>query len=225
LCGSPTGPPRLWYLLNVANPTAATKPAQPNLTDASRPWRLALCAFGGLWALLTLPLVAGGWGWRWQDQISQTPLYRALAEWAGEPYIVFGGLGAVSFLAIGLALLPDMRRAGLGGRLFAWLIILGAGVTVISYLGTPYDSPLHPLWGAEGYWLILVGLAGIVAAFTAGRAWRPWMRVVLGLSLPVLAAGTLALQYYPHGSLVALAIEAVVLIAAAPRAALRTPGW
>ncbi|NHB84038.1 hypothetical protein G7085_03520 [Tessaracoccus sp. HDW20] len=51
---------------------------------------------------------------------------------------------------------------------------------------------------------------------TAGRTWRPWTRVVLGLSLPVLAAGTLALQYYPHGSLVALATEAVVLIAAAP---------
>ncbi|NHB84037.1 hypothetical protein G7085_03515 [Tessaracoccus sp. HDW20] len=60
-----------------------------------------------------------------------------MAEKAGDPYVVFGCLGAVSFLAIGLSLLPDMRRAGLGGRLFAWLILLGAGVTVISYLGTP----------------------------------------------------------------------------------------
>ena len=140
--------------------------------------------------------MAGGWGWRWQDQVSQTPLCQALAEWAGDPSVVFGCLGAFSFLAIGLALLPDMRRAGVGGRLFAWLIIVGAVVTVISYLGTPVDSPLHPLWGAEGYWLILVGLASIVATFTAGRTWRTWTRILLGLSLPVLVAGTVTLQYY-----------------------------
>lgn len=156
---------------------------------------------------------------RWQDQVSQTPLYQALAEWAGDPYVVFGCLGAFSFLAIGLALLPDMRRAGVGGRLFAWLIIVGAVVTVISYLGTPVDSPLHPLWGAEGYWLILVGLASIVATFTAGCTWRTWTRILLGLSLPVLVAGTVTLQYYPHGSLVALALESVALIVAAPREA------
>lgn len=175
--------------------------------------------FGGLWALFILPLVAAGWGWRWLDQLARTGLYRTLADWAEDPYILYGCLGALSFLAIGLALLPDMRRAGAGGRLFAWLIITGAVVTTLSYLGTPRESPLHLLWGAEGFWLIFIGVAGITAAVTAGRAWPTWTRVLMGLSLLVLAAGTLGLSYYPHGSLVALAIEAVVLILAAPRGA------
>ena len=89
---------------------------------------------------------------------------------------------------------------------------------ILSYLGTPTESPLHLLWGAEGYWLIFIGVAGITAAITAGRAWPVWTRVLLGLTIVVLAAGTVALAYYPHGSLVALAIEAVALILAAPRA-------
>jgi hypothetical protein len=101
----------------------------------------------------------------------------------------------------------------------AWLILAGAPITALSYLNTPKDAPLHFLWGAEGFVLIAVGLAGIVAAVTAGSRWRLWLRVVLGLTLPLLVAGTLATGYWPHGPLVVLGVEAIFVILAAPRAA------
>ena len=148
--------------------------------------------------------------------------YRAYF-WAREavhdPYIVFGALAALSFLAIGLALLPDLRRAGWGGAVMAWLVLVGAPVTALSYLNTPKEAPLHFLWGVEALVLIAVGLAGILAAVTAGSRWRLWVRIVLGLTLPLLVAGTLATGYWPHGPLVVLGVEAIAIILAAPEAA------
>ena len=150
--------------------------------------------------------------------------YRAYF-WAREavhdPYIVFGALAALSFLAIGLALLPDLRRAGWGGAVMAWLVLVGAPVTALSYLNTPKEAPLHFLWGVEALVLIAVGLAGILAAVTAGSRWRLWVRIVLGLTLPLLDAGTLATGYWPHGPLVVLGVEAIAIILAAPEAAER----
>jgi hypothetical protein len=151
------------------------------------------------------------------DRLARTDLYVALAEWAGDPYIVFGALAAVAYAAIGLALLPDLRRAGWGGLLMASLVLAGVVVGVLSYLGAPEESPLHPLWGAEAYLLMAVGAAGIAAAFTAGNRWPLWTRVLMGCTIAVLAAGTVALMYYPHGSLVAFGLEAAALVLGAPR--------
>jgi hypothetical protein len=188
-------------------------------TDRSRPWRAVLAGLGGVWALAILPFPATEFGvplWSWAFR------YRAYF-WAREavhdPYIVFGALAALSFLAIGLALLPDLRRAGWGGAVMAWLIIAGAPVTALSYLNTPKEAPLHFFWGAEAFVLIAVGLAGILAAITAGSRWRWWVRIVLGLTLPLLVAATLATGYWPHGPLVVLGLEAIAIIVAAPRAA------
>lgn len=168
-------------------------------------------------AILPFPATEFGvslWSWVFR--------YRAYF-WAREavhdPYIVFGALASLSFMAIGLALLPDLRRAGWGGALMAWLIIAGAPVTAISYLNTPSEAPLHFLWGAEAFVLIAVGLAGILAAITAASRWRLWVRMVLALTLPLLVAGTLASGYWPHGPLVVLGLEAIAVILAAPRAA------
>ena len=152
--------------------------------------------------------------WRW---VFHNRAYFWAREAVHDPYIVFGALAALSFLAIGLALLPDLRRAGWGGTVMAWLVIAGAPVTALSYLNTPKEAPLHVLWGAEAFVLIAVGLAGILAAVTAGSRWRLWVRIVLGLTLPVLVAGTLATGYWPHGPLVLLGVEAIVVILAAPK--------
>ncbi|WP_019181976.1 hypothetical protein [Microbacterium yannicii] len=191
-----------------------------SLTDRSRPWRIALAALGAAWALATVPLPLTVWNpgsWLWFDDILDIPAYAAAAEWAGDPYIVFGALAGLSFLAIGLAFLPDLRRAGWGGKVMGWLIVTGAPLTVVSYINTRTDAPLHFLWGAEGYVLLAIGLSGLLAAFTAGNRWGSGTKTLLGLTLLFLILGMVTFGYYPHGSLVALGLEAVVVMAAAPR--------
>ncbi|MHC2999321.1 hypothetical protein [Microbacterium sp. HJ5] len=194
-------------------------PETTTFADRSRPWRVVLAGLGALWALVILPFPASEFGVAIWDWVFRHRVYFAVREAVDDPYIVFGALAALSFLAIGLALLPDVRRARWGGATMGWLIIAGAPVTALSYLNTPKDAPLHLLWGAEAFVLIAVGLAGILAAVTAGRSWRLWVRIVLGLTLPLLVAGTLATGYWPHGPLIVLGLEAIVIILAAPRGA------
>ncbi|WP_169581564.1 MULTISPECIES: hypothetical protein [Microbacterium] len=189
----------------------------PTFVDRSRPWRAVIAGVGGLWALAILPFPASEFGVPWYDWVFRYRAYFWAREAVHDPYIVFGALAAISFLVIGLAVLPDLRRTGWGGTAMAWLIISGAPVTALSYVNTPKDAPLHFLWGAEAFVLIAVGLAGIVAAITAGSRWRLWVRIMLGLTLPLMVAGTLATGYWPHGPLMVLGIEAVVIILAAPR--------
>jgi hypothetical protein len=193
--------------------------SRSTFTDRSRLWRAVLAGLGGFWALAILPFPAAEFGVRMWDWAFHYRVYFWAREAVHDPYIVFGALAALSFMAIGLALLPDLRRAGWGGTVMAWLILAGAPITALSYLNTPKTAPLHFLWGAEGLLLVAVGLAGILAAVTAGSRWRLWVRVVLGVTLPLLVAGTLATGYWPHGPLVVLAVEAIVIILAAPHAA------
>lgn len=188
-------------------------------TDRSRPWRIVLAALGGLWAALLLPLPATVWGvtqWAW---LFDQPMYVWARQWAADPYITFGALSSLSFLAVGAALFPDLRRARWGGIVMAWLIILGAPLTALSYLNTAVAAPLHFLWGWEAYALLGVGVSGIAAAATAGPRWGIGVRTVLGMTFLILVVGTIALGYWPHGSLVVLALEAIGVIAAAPRGA------
>jgi hypothetical protein len=188
-----------------------------SFTDNSRLWRALLAGLGGLWAALTLPLVATAFGsaqWVW---VFDYPVYVEARQWAGNPYAVFGALVSLSFLTIGIALAPDLRRARWGGLAMALLIMIGAPITALSYLNSSERAPLHFTWGWEFYVLVAVGLSGIAAAATAGRRWRVGVRVLLGMTLLILVAGTLLLGYWPHGSLVFLAVEAIVIIAFAPR--------
>ncbi|WP_306231825.1 hypothetical protein [Agrococcus beijingensis] len=184
-------------------------------SDRSRRARLLLALAGGAWALFTLPLTAAEWSWPWVATVSRLEPWRALIGAVDEPYVVYGALTGLSFLAIGLALLPDLRRAGWGGALLAWAVLAGTIVSPVSYLSTPPGSPLHALWGSEGPLLVVIGLVGVLAAVTA-RGWPRGARILLGMTLAVLVAGMLAFGYYPHGPLIGLAIEAAALIALAP---------
>ncbi len=197
---------------------ASSAPERASVPDRSRAARVWLALGGGAWALLTLPLVAAAWSWPWVEQVSRLQPWAAIRASVDEPYIVFGALAGVSFLAIGLALLPDLRRAGWGGVVLLVTVLAGSVVSPLSYLGTPPASPLHGLWGSEGPLLVGVGLAGVLAAITARRWPRP-LRVLLGVTLLVLVAGTLALGYYPHGPLVALSLEAAAVVVGAHRLA------
>jgi hypothetical protein len=185
--------------------------------DSSRPWRMLLAGFGGLWAGLTLPLTATAFGssqWVW---VFDHPAYVAARQWARNPYEVFGALAAFAFVAIGIALFPDLRRAGWAGVVMVWLIIVGAPITALSYMNASARAPLHFIWGGEFFVLVAIGLSGIAAALTAGRRWRIGVRILIGGTLVVLALGALVFGYWPHGSLVFLAVEAIEIIAAAPR--------
>jgi hypothetical protein len=195
---------------------ASTAPDRAPRADRSRAWRAVLALLGGAWALLSLPLVAAEWSWPWVATLSRVEPWNSLCAAVDDPYVVFGALAGISFLAIGLALLPDLRRAGWGGIVMLTSVLAGTVVSPLSYLGTPESSPLHALWGSEGPLLVVIGFAGLLAAFTA-RRWPLQLRLLLGATLLVLVAGTLALGYYPHGPLLALAIEAAVLILGARR--------
>ena len=197
---------------------ASSAPERASALDRSRAARAWLALGGGAWALLTLPLVAAEWSWPWVEQLSRLQPWAAIASSVDEPYIVFGALAGLSFLAIGLALLPELRRAGWGGVMLLVTVLAGSVVSPLSYFGTPPASPLHWLWGSEGPLLVGVGLAGVLAAVTA-RGWPGRLRVLLGVTLLVLVAGALALGYFPHGPLVALSLEAAVVIVGAQRLA------
>lgn len=149
---------------------------------------MLLAGLGGLWAAVTLPLTATAFGsaqWVW---VFDSSVYVAARQWAGNPYVVFGALASLSFLTIGIALLPDLRRARWGGTVMAWLIIAGAPVTALSYLNASERAPLHFVWGAEFFVLVAVGVSGIAAAASAGRRWAIGVRILLGMIVIIAAA-------------------------------------
>ena len=178
---------------------------------------MLLAGLGGLWAATTLPITATAWGvtqWVW---VFEYPVYVWARQSTNDPYIVFGALASISFLAIGIGLLPDLRRARWGGIVMAWLVIAGAPITALSYVNTRESAPLHFIWGWEFYILVAVSVAGVAAAASAGPRWGIGVRSILGMTLLILLVGTVALGYWPHGTLVALAAESIAVIAAAPR--------
>ncbi|GAA1970873.1 hypothetical protein [Microbacterium deminutum] len=191
--------------------------ARRSFADRTRWWRLALAVAGGVWAAVTMPLVATAFGSPMYVWVFHFPTYVWAYRWADDPYITFGAFAGLSFLAIGLALLPDLGRAGWGGTVMAWLLIAGAPVCVLSYLSSPSSAPLHFLWGWEGILLFLACGFGVAAAATAGPRWGIGLRTLLGFTFLIVVVGTIALSYWPHASLVVLAAEAVAIIIAAPR--------
>lgn len=200
---------------------ASSADAHAPRPERSRRRRARLALLGGTWALLSLPLVAADWSWPWVATLSRAEPWSSVRAAVDDPYVVFGALAGLSFLVIGIALLPDLRRAGWGGIVMLVSVLAGSIVSPLSYLGTSASSPLHWLWGSEGPLLVAVGIAGVLAAVTA-RGWPPALRLLLAATLLVLVAGTFALGYYPHGPLVALSIEAAVLILGARRVSERT---
>jgi hypothetical protein len=167
---------------------------------------------------------------RWLFEVNRIGAYDAVRGWLvanGQPdfYLVFGAAASASFVLIWLATGPVLSVLGWSGRVLGWLILTGAPVTVLSYLNHPADAPLRPIWGAEAFVLIAIGLWAVVVAFAAPRTSGVpvWERLLLGSTLPVLVIATAALGYYPHGTLVGLGLEAAALAAWGARAAPATP--
>lgn len=192
----------------------------------SRPSRIAgviLALIAAAWAFILLPpqqhAFSGAYAMpAWLFALNRMSPYDTVREWLvangqSDFYLVFGAAASASFLLIWLATGPAFAALGRSGRVLGWLVLAGAPVTLLSYLNHPSDAPLRFLWGAEAFVLIAIGLWSLVVAFAAPRgAGVPrWERVLLAATLPVLVLATLALSYYPHGTLVGLGLEAAVL--------------
>ena len=72
--------------------------------------------------------------------------------------VVFGAAASVSFALAWFATGPAFAALGWSGRVLGWLVLAGAPITLLSYVGTPREAPLHLVWGSEGYVLILIGI-------------------------------------------------------------------
>ncbi|GGI47139.1 hypothetical protein BCL57_001839 [Agromyces flavus] len=194
-------------------------------TRPSRTVGAVLALIAAAWAFVLLPPQQAVWSGayampRWLFELNRLSPYDAVRDWLvanGQPdfYLVFGAAASASFLLIWLATGPAFAALGWSGRALGWLVLLGAAITLLSYLNHPDDAPLHALWGAEAFVLIAIGLWAVVVAIAAPRrAGIPaWERVVLGCTLPILVLATLGLSYYPHGTLVGLGLEAAALAA------------
>ena len=203
----------------------------------SRPSRVigvVLALIAAAWAFVLLPpqqhAFSGAYAMpRWLFELNRLSPYDTVRDWlvaAGQPdfYLVFGAAASASFLLIWLATGPAFAALGRSGRVLGWLVLTGVPITLLSYLNHPGDAPLRALWGAEAFVLIAIGLWAVVVAIAAPRgAGVPvWERVLLGCTLPVLVLSTLALSYYPHGTLVGFGLEAAALAAWGARPARAT---
>lgn len=191
-----------------------------------RRWSVVSAALAGVWALFLLPpqLVDWAHGPGWAIALNDSPFYRAvhaLRESLGldDIYAVFGSAIAVSMVLLWWATAPVLTWLGWSGRVFSAVLLALAPVTVVSYLSHEESAPLHFLWGAEGFGLILLGVLGIVVAVaTRADGVRWWLRLLFGATLLIEVAFTWALVYYPHGTVVGLALQAGIICGLAPRA-------
>ncbi|WP_394552226.1 hypothetical protein ACDF64_15360 [Agromyces sp. MMS24-JH15] len=194
----------------------------------SRAWTVVLAALSVLWSFALLPpqmvVWAGSGTPGWLLALDRLPGYdatRALLAGAGiaDDYLVFGSAVALSFVLLWLATGPAFAALGWSGRTLGALVLAGAPITVLSYLNHPVDAPLHAIWGAEAFALLAIGLVAVVAAIAAprGRGIPLWERLLVGSTLLVMVGATLALGYWPHGTLVGFGAEAIALAAFAPR--------
>ena len=202
------------------------------MRSSSRVLKVAvlLALIAAAWAFVLLPpqqhAFSGAYAMPgWLFALNRLSPYDSVREWLvangqSDFYLVFGAAASASFLLIWIATGPVFAALGWSGRVLGGLVLVGAPVTLLSYLNHPSDAPLRVLWGAEAFVLIAIGLWAAVVAFAAprGAGVPTWERVVLAATLPILVLATLPSGYYPHGTLVGLGLEAAVLAAWGVRA-------
>lgn len=202
-------------------------------TQPSRPLAVAAAIAAALWALFLLPPQQAAWSGahspNWLQALDDLPVYEAIRDWLRgldqyDFYLVFGAAVAPSFLLIWLATGPTFAALGRSGRVLGWATLLGAPVTFISYLNHASNAPLRFMWGTEFLVLVFIGVCALVVAIRARRHGIPfWERILVGSTLPILVISTLALSYWPHGTLIGYSMEAAVLAAWGTRAAAAAP--
>jgi hypothetical protein len=190
-----------------------------------RAWSIVFAGLAGAWALFLLPPQLLAWydAPEWAIALDRSAFYRGVHQFVAglglrDDYLVFGSAISVSMVLLWWSTGPVMAWLGWSGRLFSAILLLLAPLAFLSYLNHADSAPLRPLWGSEGIALMVLGVDGIVAAvFTRAPRVRTWQRVLLAATLPIEVAFTLLLAYWPHGTVVGLALQACVLAAFAPR--------
>lgn len=191
----------------------------------SRRWSVFSAALAGVWALFLLPpqLVEWGDAPAWAERLNDSSFYRgvgSLRETIGlhDAYLASGSAIALAVLLLWWANGPVMRWLGWSGRVFNAVLLTLAPVTVLSYASYKETSPIHFLWGAEAFVLIALAVAGIVvAAVTRAPRVRPWVRILMGATVLVEVVFTVVFTYYPHGTLIGLAVQSGILGPLGPR--------
>ena len=115
---------------------------------------------------------------------------------------------ALGWVLIGWPLLAYGRLPAIVGVLF----LLGAPVSVASYLAEDAASPWHQLWGAEIFVLLAIPVAALAAAVsTRARHFPTWWWALMACTLAVTVGSTALFGYFPHGTLIGLGAEVAVL--------------
>ena len=194
----------------------------------ARMWSVVIALVAAAWAFFLLPPQQAAWSGAgapaWLRALDAMPVYQGLREalpatGSSDAYLVFGAASSVSFVLLWYATGPVFAALGRSGRVLGALVLAAAPITLLSYLNHPADAPVHLLWGAEAFALLAIGLWGVVVAFAAprGRGIPVWERILVGSTLVVIVGATVALSYWPHGSIVGLGLESAVLAGLAPR--------
>ncbi|MEV0285883.1 hypothetical protein AB0H36_17345 [Kribbella sp. NPDC050820] len=195
---------------------------KPVESGPRRQWYVGMAVIGSIWAAFLLPPQLVAWDGIaapiWAQRLADTTPYDAIRRLAAalsisDDYTLFGTLVAPSFLLIGTALLPAARIAGRWTVTFAVLTMLGAPVTVISYVSPHLEAPWQYLWGAEIPLLLAICLCSIPTGVLAYRPHRlpGWWATLLGSTTVVFIASTALFEYFPHGTLVGYGAEVAVL--------------
>ncbi|MFF2495222.1 hypothetical protein [Agromyces sp. NPDC058064] len=197
-------------------------------TIPSRPWAVVSAFAAAAWAFFLLPPQQAVWSGAgspaWLRTLDDSPVYDGLrgglhAAGLRDDYLVFGSAAALSFVLIWFATGPAFAQLGWSGRVLGWIVLASAPITVLSYANHPIDAPLHALWGAEAFALLLIGVWALIVAAVAPRGRVPlWERLLLAATLPVIVVATVVLSYWPHGSLVGLGLVAAAFAAWGRRA-------
>lgn len=171
-------------------------------------------AIGGLLLVsLLAPIVAHAYGGEpvWIASLS------GLHDWAadvapGSVYRSFGLVTPVVYLLLFYALWLSRPP---GTRFLRWVLTVGAVADAFAY-GLP--SGANRLPGMIEFFCLPLLLVGVgIAAWNqrSNGAW-PWL---VGACVPLTFAGMAAVQYWPHGALLSVALACTVLTSAT-----RTPG-
>jgi hypothetical protein len=196
----------------------------------SRAVSVAAALAASLWAFLLLPPQQAAWSGDdippWLGALDRMPLYDGIRLWLQangqhDFYLAFGAAASLSFVLVWFATGPVFAEFGRLGSVLGALVLITAPITALSYLNHPSDAPLHGLWGAEAFMLLLIGVVALVTTIAAPRRGGVpvWERVLLGMTLPILVLSTFLFTYWPHGSLVGFGLQAAALAAWGSRAA------
>lgn len=187
------------------------------------PARIVAGVVAALWSLLVLPPQMIVWSGpagspRWIRLMNNHDAYdavrAALVGWGiHDHYAAFGVAIVPAMLLVWWATRPALRALGWSGRVLSWALLVLGPLTALSYLNHDDAAPLRFLWGGEGLLLLLIAGWAVVVAIVAprGRGIPGFVRIGLIALGPLAVGATLVGGYWPHATMIGVALSAIVL--------------